>query len=320
LQSRFAISPLLEVSAGLVAACRYRATGRAEPWAVRVRSAIARHRLHLLAALTETPVGGYLPDFLNPEPVGFDADVEQELHQVAMTPPVRIRAEMAASMRGRPRSGLRGAAPSRVLLDALQRGEHALAQRTAAELHVLWTSTVRPSWTGMRRRLEDDVETRTRLVARSGIAAAWRSLDRGLSVDDVGLEIESDITVDVAWGRQIVLVPSCIEPALVPIVDPCQERGTILHYRARPGVDRQAGSASGPAAGVLGGTRAELLRSLGTARTTQELSRLHRLATATVSYHLTRLHRAGLLTRRRQGLLVYYRRTASAETLLRSVD
>jgi DNA-binding transcriptional ArsR family regulator len=115
-----------------------------------------------------------------------------------------------------------------------------------------------------------------------------------------------------------MFVPSCVEPTISAIVDPCHERGTVMHYRARPGVDRQADSASGPTAGVMGRTRAALLASLDTARTTQELSRLHGRATATISYHLTRLHRAGLLTRRRSGLHVYYQRTPSAEALLRS--
>jgi hypothetical protein len=161
--------------------------------------------------------------------------------------------------------------------------------------------------------------SRARLAARSGTAAAWRSLDRRLSVDDAGLRIESDFSIDVAWGRQIVFVPSCVEPAIAAIVDPCHERGTVLQYRARPGADRQAEPASGPTAGVLGHTRATLLGSLGTARTTQELSRLHGLATATISYHLTRLHRAGLLTRHRHGHHVYYQRTSSAERLLRSI-
>jgi DNA-binding transcriptional ArsR family regulator len=205
------------------------------------------------------------------------------------------------------------------LLDALQRGEHALAEQAATELHVFWNSTIRPYWAGMRRRLEDDVEARTRLAARSGIAAAWRSLDERLSVDDAGLWIESALTIDVAWGGRIMFVPSCVEPTISAIVDPCHERGTVMHYRARPGVDRQADSASGPTAGVMGRTRAALLASLDTARTTQELSRLHGRATATISYHLTRLHRAGLLTRRRSGLNVYYQRTASAEVLLQSV-
>jgi DNA-binding transcriptional ArsR family regulator len=299
--------------------CRHRQTATGGPWAVRARSSIARHRLHLLAALTETPVDGYLPDFLNPEPGGYDADVDQELHQVATTPPVRIRAEMTASARGRPRSGLRGAAPARVLLDALQRGEHSLAERAAAELHVFWNSTMRPYWTGMRRRLEDDIEVRSRLAASAGLAAAWRSLDRRLSVDEGGLRIRSNLDIDVGWGRQVVFVPSCVEPAIAAIVDPCRERGTVLHYTARPGRDRQAEPASGPTAGVLGSTRAALLGSLDTARTTQELSRLHGLAAGTISYHLTRLHRAGLLTRHRRGLHVYYQRTSGAESLLRSV-
>jgi DNA-binding transcriptional ArsR family regulator len=227
---------------------------------------------------------------------------------------------MTASARGRPRSGLRGAAPSRVLLDALQHGEHTFAERTAAELHVFWNSTMRPYWTGMRRRLEDDIEARTRLAARSGTAAAWRSLDHRLSVDDAGLRIDSDLAVEVAPVRQLVFVPSCVTAEIAAVVDPCHERGTVLHYRARPGVDRQAEPASGPTAGVLGRTRAALLGSLDTARTTQQLSRLHGLATATVSYHLTRLHRAGLLTRHRRGLAVYYRRTPGADLLLRSVD
>jgi hypothetical protein len=309
---------MCEATAVLAALCRLRAAAPAGPWAVRAQSAIVRHRLHLLAALANTPIHGYLPDFLNPEPIGYDTDVDQELHQVAITPPARIRAEMDASAQGRPGSRLRGTAPSQVLRDALQRGEQAVAQRIAIELHTLWTSAIRPHWAGMRRRLEDDIEARTRLATRAGLAAAWRSVDRRLSIDDTGLHIDSAFEIDITRRHRITFVPSCVEPTLATFIDPCRERGTVLQYPASPGVDRQAQPASDPTAAVLGATRAVLLGSLDAARTTQELSRLHGLTPATISYHLTRMHRAGLLTRHRTGIRVYYRRTPSAEILLRS--
>ena len=68
--------------------------------------------------------------------------------------------------------------------------------------------------------------------------------------------------------------------------------------------------------GVIGRGRRAILASLDRPRTTRDLSRIDGRSESTISYHLGVLARAGLVTTRRSGRGVAYRRTPLAETLV----
>ncbi|WP_225801542.1 helix-turn-helix domain-containing protein, partial [Streptomyces sp. NK15101] len=80
-----------------------------------------------------------------------------------------------------------------------------------------------------------------------------------------------------------------------------------------------AGAADGEGAlvGVLGRTRAELLRDLTAPRTTTELARRLGVSNATASAHAAALRAAGLLTTTRTGRSVHHAPTPLGELLTR---
>nr|WP_206324533.1 MULTISPECIES: winged helix-turn-helix domain-containing protein [unclassified Streptomyces] len=123
-------------------------------------------------------------------------------------------------------------------------------------------------------------------------------------------------------GRGLVLLPTFHWRGGPLVQDrPDQpDRPVVLAYPAGPGlppVPEAPGGPEEPLAGVLGTTRAALLRALPTPRTTTELARTLGVSAATVSGHTTALRTAGLLTTTRTGRSVHHTRTAITELLLR---
>lgn len=301
---RFVVSPLFEAGVGLQAARGRLTSPEAVTWAQRGRRCLMEHRLHLLAALVLLPQG-YMPDFLNPHPDRYAPDVETELDLVARTPAGRVRGEMLAMATGRPRAGLPGALPHRHLLDALEQGETAFAQRAADELHQFWQVVVAPHWAAVRRRIDDDVERRAGQLARHGLGALWPTIGQGITWHAGTLWIPSPYEVDVTWGDSLILAPSTITDRLVTGIDPANQRSTYLIFPAL--TTTRATPSPDPMAGVVGDTRSRLLAALSEPLTTTALSRRVGLSPATVSYHLGRLHAAGLVARSRHGRHVTYR-------------
>jgi DNA-binding transcriptional ArsR family regulator len=317
---RFVVSPLFEAVAALCLLRRQHLPASSLPWAARARTVLTDRRLVLLAALISTR-SHYIPDFITPQPRSFQSDPEEELHRVATTPRERVAGEIAAMVTGRARAGVVGGPLPSPLRAALDRGESAFARRLADELGVLWSDVLASHWARLRGALEEDVDRRARVMSRCGSGALWSTFGPRVDWNDGVLCIESRFDVEVRWGETVILVPSMIAPTLGEGVDPCSHRTTFLVYPARPGRSHaSAGPGQGALADVLGHTRAALLASLTSPRSTTELSRMHHLTPATVSYHLTRLHRGGLVTRVRQGQIVLYQWTDSAKALVTEGD
>ncbi|MFF7811276.1 ArsR/SmtB family transcription factor [Streptomyces sp. NPDC007945] len=121
-------------------------------------------------------------------------------------------------------------------------------------------------------------------------------------------------------GRGLVLLPT-FHWRGAPLVQDRPGRPVVIAYPAGPGLPPVPAEAPGgsrePLAGVLGPTRAALLRALPGPRTTTELARALGVSAATVSGHTAALREAGLLTTVRTGRSVHHARAAVAELLLR---
>ncbi|MEV4558713.1 helix-turn-helix domain-containing protein [Kitasatospora sp. NPDC049285] len=315
--TRFAISPLHTTADSLWLIHR---TARPSPrgWGPLVRQSIRERGLTVLHSLY-TGAWRYIPDFLQPVPHSHDEVVERELHEVATADPSRIAAELSLMLTGSTRLKLAGGTPQRPLLNAIERGEQAFAERVAAELHQLWETAVAPRWPALRSRLENDIAHRAHTISRYGLGSALGSLDPRIAWNGDHLLVTVDFCSEIRVVESLVLMPavfgSWVHALLDPFPDRTDRRAPILDYPALPllGV---GGPPASPAGELIGDTRARLLADLVAPRTTAELAERHRLAASTVSYHLGVLLRSGLLVRTRQEHRVLYRQSPRAREVV----
>jgi len=100
---RFAVSPL-DPAKDLLFALGRTPNALSAQWRARTTKALSQGRLGLLAVVAGGGPRGYAPDFLRPEPQGFQTSLDAALHQVATTPPEQIRYELTPTIRDRRRT------------------------------------------------------------------------------------------------------------------------------------------------------------------------------------------------------------------------
>src|SRR4051812_31740653 len=100
-QTRFAISPMSELIAGLRLMHEPSRCGPHLRWAREALTAASDVKLGVLWMLT--PDSGYLPDFLTPPATSPLASFTDELERIRQTPPEVVRREVLAVFRDRPR-------------------------------------------------------------------------------------------------------------------------------------------------------------------------------------------------------------------------
>ncbi|WP_327356611.1 ArsR/SmtB family transcription factor [Streptomyces sp. NBC_01304] len=305
-RTRFAISPLWEVVAGLRVLLGADEQGLHRRWAEPVRARIAAAKLDLtpLAALVPPPSPS-VPGFICPPPTTPWPSLEVELTALRRTPRELLR---ALSPHARPGVDAILADPDRRL------GE------LADLIEAYWEIAMAPYWPRIRTLLESDILYRARRFAEGGTRLLFDDLDPQLGWDDGTLQIAHRYVrgVHTLAGRGLILVPSAFvwprvfsttDPADLPVLRyPPRGIGTLWETRPSP--------ASPALAGVLGRSRARLLTELAAPATTTDLARRTGLTPGGTSQHLTALRASGLVTAHRAGRVVLYARTRVAEELL----
>jgi DNA-binding transcriptional ArsR family regulator len=313
-RARFAVGPL-NVAANLLHALGRNPRAVARPWQARAGEALRGRGLGLLAVLGGGGPHGYAPDFLRPEPRTFHTSLDTALHQVATASPERIRYELTAALGGHSWDHSPAGRPPRLLLDAMQRGEDHLAQRTADQMQQFWQLVFTPHWPRLQTQLEDDITSRSTAIARAGVTHAVSRLGPNLTWRGAGLDIHLGDAHQLKIDADAVIFVPCVfstrasfcsgEPEGTP--DP---RTPLICYpalaptRTPPPLTDE----------LIGNTRARLLAELTQPRTTTQLAQRLHLSGATISYHLQILHRAGLLDRTRNARHVLYQRNPGSTT------
>ncbi|MFI9719636.1 ArsR/SmtB family transcription factor [Streptomyces sp. NPDC052396] len=315
--TRFAISPLsTTVEALWLLRSDVPASGGG--WRALIRETVRDRRLTLLGSLF-TGSWDYVPDFVTPHPEVPEARIQDELHAVAAIGSERLGYEIGLMLRGDADERMVGRPLPGPLLDVLQRGESALAERLAAELHQLWQAAIAPHWSALHARMDADINRRAQAIARQGMAAMLGGLHPKVVWQGDHLGLLTRFRGHICDGvTSLVLTPSVFGTELHMIVDGLpgpSRRQPMFLYPAHPGPDSASDPAQ-PAHALLGVTRARLLTDLRTPRSTVELGERHCLAASTVSYHLGILHRSGLVTRTRTRHRVLYQQTPRAAGLL----
>lgn len=302
-RTRFAVSPLHTVTQLLYGLRQNpRVVGR--PWQARAAEVLSARRLGLLAAVAGGGPSGYAPDFLAPEPSGYEPSLDEQLHLVACTSMERVRAEMTCAINGHPWASGPGSAPSVMLACAADWGEQRLAARLADELDQFCRMAISPQWSRLRAQMEADIRARTDLIARrgygamiSGLAPTTRWRDGGF---DLALPYQGQLT-----ATAVVLIPGLFSARPLHSLSAGDLPGGQTPLIVYPGHS----DSPAPAAALdelIGTTRARLLAELSTPRSTPELAGRLYLSPSTVSYHLQILHRSGLVRRIRRSRQVLY--------------
>jgi len=309
LRTRFAISPLMELSGSVEALRQPEKFSIHAPW-----WAWAHPRTHglewdLLDAVIPQNASSY-PDFVSPPPREPQAQLEGELRRVLATDPAQVARELRmAYPDGLPRA-------AQLLVDDPTRG----LERLVAQMRAWWDAVLAPKWEDILAMVESEVAGRGRRLAEVGPSAAFADLNEDVRWHDGRVEVAAtaEREVDLA-GRGLLLVPAAFAwPDVWPMTDAPWQPAIVYAPRgvaglwAPPAQDRRA------LEDLLGARRAAVLLALDRPVSTSELARRLAASPAGVSSHLKVLHRAGLVTSRRASRQVLYGRTRTGEQLLRT--
>jgi DNA-binding transcriptional ArsR family regulator len=310
-RSRFVRSLLFETGQATRALMHPGRQVHHRPWLDAIDQDAVRARLPVLAALN--PVSGWVPDFIAPPARLSERSVDEELAEVAAAPRPFVTADLQRSLDGHPTRRRQA-----VLEPLIADPDRAVAV-IVAELELAWNLLIAPFWAPVRELITADIGYRSREIARAGFGRALDTLDTAVTWDEHGITVEARLVeaeLDLA-GQGLALMPSAfVWPDVVVVHTPSWP--TTLVYPAR-GIGALWSAPVPPPsglAGVLGATRALLLTDLAQPATTTALAARHGLSPAAVSTQLARLRDAGLVTGRRLGKEVHYRRTPLADALI----
>src|SRR5262249_18285178 len=127
-------------------------------------------------------------------------EIGDELTRVRTTPPERVQKEIGACL-----EHVRNIEPS---VERQLRASDASAL-LADLLHALWKIVVEPAWPQLRDLLEGDVHSRSRLLARGGLASLFADLEPLVTLRERTLYV--DLMAEgtcVLGGRGLELIPS----------------------------------------------------------------------------------------------------------------
>jgi DNA-binding transcriptional ArsR family regulator len=305
--TRFAISPLLELWQSVRALQNPATQSLHHPWASSVREQLDDLDVSLL--LTLQPPRGCAPDFIHPPPTTPVSEFEDELAKVLATSPDRVRLEIAETSRP-------GLTPE-CLRPFIDDPDMALAQ-LADLLRAYWRRVLKPHWARIRAALEGDVLYRARQHADGGARRMFAEIDPTVRFVAPRLLVESGwdrcIRLD---GRGLLFVPSVFIWPRVAVIDREPWQPTVI-YAARGAAELWHPTPPAPdaLAALIGPRRATILAALDAPCTTKDLACRLGVLPGNVSQHLSVLRDAGLVTRTRVGRVVLYGRSITGESLI----
>ena len=306
LRTRFAIAPLIEMSAATYVLRLPKQFPEHRPWIEEVLPRVAGLRLDLLYAAN--PIGRTMwPSFDRPPPEVPNPRLEDELDRVAATNPRLVRSDVLRTY------------PSDLPADARPFIDDPVAALTGfvEQSRAFWEAALAPWWPRMSAFLESEIAARARRLVSIGSEAAFADLDPTVTWDGRDLTVSSARTPPrkiLLNGRGLLLLPSVLAWSSWPRVDLPWD--PALTYQP-PGVGDLwlQSSADGALEELIGLRRASLLRSLERPASTQALARRTGWSPGGVNSHLAVLRRTGLVVRRREGREVMYSRTPAGDSL-----
>jgi len=321
-RSRFALSPLWELTQALRLLANPPDEPVLRPWLARARD---RYRTLTreadVAVILALSPPGWGADFLAPVPAGVSTTIGDLLDQVRSTPTGQAHHEVAEALRRQPATDPR--------IERILTGD-GVAGYIADVLAAAWQALLEPEWGTLRAILERDVVYRAGQLTSQGWAAALGDLHPELSWEQgrIVLSRMPDDADAALGGRGLLFVPSVfVWPKLALALDPpwpptliYPARGVAALWeqpgRARPGGSQHGGARPGTALDrLLGPSRAAILVALEEPASTTQLVATLGQSLGGIGDHLAVLREAGLISRARSGRSVLYRRTPVGDAL-----
>ncbi len=236
-------------------------------------------------------------------------DLEEGLEIVRATP-VRVLAEEIPAC-------WRGAGRPPPWLRAMSGGEPDAMELVIRGLRDFHLACVAPCWPHIVATFRADVAERIGVLATGGLAEVLGTLHETLAWRDNSLERSwrsGDWSLD---GHGVQLLPSALWAGPPLFADhPPRAGGNALIYAARRTVTADEAGQPGNLAGLLGHTRAAVLRALRTPRSTTELAACVGTSAPSASEHATALRASGLVQTVRRGRRVNHSLTPLGRSLL----
>ena len=315
--TRFAISPLSEITRAMLLLARPSPAAVNRPWIRWARAQLDRRPLRMPRAWPLIVNGlRVYPEFLNPAPAVRAPSLDDELDRVRATPAEAVRASLCRVFGDHPWPDS--------ATELFRRPAESLAE-IAAELASCHDRLVGPHWERIRPVLEADIAYRSQLLAGGGARSLFSDLHpdvrwfRGtLTVNDAD---EGPLVLRVMLGPDgVVLMPSVFNWPLVSYSKATSSQtGLVYPARGVATVWEDGACAAAPSGALdelLGPARARLLGALRSPATTTPLALRFGVTPSAVSQHLAVLHRSGLVDRERSGRRVLYQASELGLALL----
>lgn len=265
--------------------------------------------LDLLLAVA--PNRRHTADFLLAGATGPQTTIDEQLQLVAEVSSPHMAHEFGAIWQGSS------------LPESLQRlisGGDQSAGLLADKLRTYWSVALEPYWPAMRAVFDEDVAFRAGELTKGGIMMMLAELHPEVSIDDDGSDASRSFHPDEGdlTGTGLQLVPSIFSGPSFALVTGADVRARLI-YPAR-GIGNLWTSADRTChrdalAALLGRSRAMILSSLATPRSTTDLALHLGQSPPAVSQHLSVLRRSGLVVSWRSGRSVLYRQTRLGQSI-----
>lgn len=300
LKTRFAGQPAPLVETGLAIAALKRRDPLFRAWR---RSAATRFPAAARPLLELIPPTGTGPLFLDPVSDGL----AEGLELVQSAPAWFVAGEL------RRVAGSRPPGPWLRSLAARDRGTWRDLDQALRAAH---RHLVEGAWPRILTAFRSDLAWRGRLIGEVGARAAISSLHPGIGWDGTVLQIETAREMDFyPGGAGLTLLPTPMWTGRAMVAG--WRRGPVtIVYPAMTPLPLVDEAASDALAGLLGHTRAAVLRLALTERTTTQLASELGVSAATVSGHTKALRAAGLIATARSGRAVLHSVTPLGGRLL----
>lgn len=302
LRTRFASQPAPLIEVGLALAALQRpdpAFGNWRRWAGAQLPVRARPLLDLIPASATGPL------FLDP----VSTSLAEGLESVQRTPAGVVRQELRRVFPAGPRP------PWVPLLAARDREAWRDLDRALRLAH---QHLIARDWARICGSFRSELAWRSRLIAELGVQTALSTVHPRLSWDGTILQIRTSKELDVQpRGAGVTLLPSTLWTGR-PMITDHPDGSTAIVYPAMTPLPLTDEAGADPLSGLLGQTRAAVLRLTFRERTTTELARELGTSAATVSGHTKTLRAAGLIVTARAGKAVLHSVTPLGGRLLES--